>query len=223
MIKRRYLAIVIIAAIMILGFAITLNFMSPSTIQLNSVEVKEYQGQNLSSVASIPETSIKGPQHVNISSYRLEVTGLVQKPQNYTYDQVKSLQNYKKVVTLHCVEGWDATILWQGVLVSDILNQSKPLPNANTVIFYAVDGYSTSFPLNYFQDNQILMAYKNNNITITPQNGFPFQLVAESKWGYKWIKWINKIELSDNTSYQGYWESRGYSNSGNLSENFFTG
>jgi DMSO/TMAO reductase YedYZ molybdopterin-dependent catalytic subunit len=217
---RRYLAIVIIAAIMILGFVITLNVMSQSPIQLDSVEVKEYQGQKLSSVKNIPENSIKGPQYVNISSYRLEVTGLVQKPQNYTYDQIKGLQSYKKVVKLNCVEGWDETILWQGVLVSDILNRSKPLPNANTIIFHAVDGYSTSFPLNYIKDNQILIAYKMNNATIVPQRGFPFQLVAENKWGYKWIKWINKIELSDNTSYQGYWESRGYSNSGNLSENF---
>ena len=218
---RRNIAILIIALVMILGFVLTQNFMAPP-IQLDAVEVKEYHGQKLSSVESIPETSIKGPQHVNISSYRLEVIGLVQKPQNYTYDQVKGLQNYKKVVTLNCVEGWDTTILWQGVLISDILNRSKPLPNANTVIFHAVDGYSTSFPLSYFKDNQIIMAYKMNNATIVPQNGFPFQLVAESKWGYKWIKWINKIELSSNSSYQGYWESRGYSNSGNLSENFFS-
>jgi len=216
---RRIIAILIIALIMILGFVLTQNLMTPP-IQLDAIEVKEYHGQKLSSVENIPETSIKGPQHVNISSYRLEVTGLVQKPQNYTYDQIKGLQNYKKVVKINCVEGWDATILWQGVLVSDILNRSKPLPNANTVIFYAVDGYSTSFPLTYFKDNQIIMAYKMNNATIVPQNGFPFQLVAESKWGYKWIKWINKIELSSNSSYQGYWESRGYSNSGNLSENF---
>jgi len=219
---RRLLAIVIIAVIMILAFVITLDLIPQSTIKLDSVEVKEYQGQNLSSVNDFRENSIKGPQYVNISNYRLQVTGLVQKPQNYTYDQVKSLQSYQKVVKLNCVEGWDVTILWQGVLVSDILNRSKPLPNANTVIFYAVDGYSTSFPLIYLQYNQILMAYKMNNVTIPPQRGFPFQLVAESKWGYKWIKWINKIELSDNTSYQGYWESRGYSNSGNLSENFLT-
>jgi DMSO/TMAO reductase YedYZ molybdopterin-dependent catalytic subunit len=219
---RRLLAIVIIAVIMILAFVITLDLIPQSTIKLDSVEVKEYQGRNLSSVNDFRENSIKGPQYVNISNYRLQVTGLVQKPQNYTYDQVKSLQSYQKVVKLNCVEGWDVTILWQGVLVSDILNRSKPLPNANTVIFYAVDGYSTSFPLIYLQYNQILMAYKMNNVTIPPQRGFPFQLVAESKWGYKWIKWINKIELSDNTSYQGYWESRGYSNSGNLSENFLT-
>jgi DMSO/TMAO reductase YedYZ molybdopterin-dependent catalytic subunit len=205
---------------MVLAFVITLDVIPQSTIQLDSVEVKEYQGQKLSSVNDFRENSIKGPQYVNISSYRLEVTGLVEKPQNYTYDQIKGLQSYKKVVRLNCVEGWDVSILWQGVLVSDILNRSKPLPNANTIIFYAVDGYSTSFPLDYFQKNQILLAYKMNNATIPPQRGFPFQLVAESKWGYKWIKWIKKIELSDNPNYQGYWESRGYSDSGNLSENF---
>jgi DMSO/TMAO reductase YedYZ molybdopterin-dependent catalytic subunit len=189
-------------------------------IQLDSVEVKEYQGQKLSSVNDFRENSIKGPQKVDVNSYRLEITGLVQNPQNYTYDQVKSRQNYQKVVKLECVEGWDVTILWDGVLVSDLLKDANPLPQANTVIFYAADGYSTSFPLEYFQSNPILMAFKMNNATIPPERGFPFQLVAESKWGYKWIKWITKIELSDNTSYQGYWESRGYSNSGNLNENF---
>ena len=48
------------------------------------------------------------------------------------------------------------------------------------------------------------------------ERGFPFQLVAESKFGYKWIKWITTIELSANTDYLGYWESRGYPNDGDL-------
>ena len=48
--------------------------------------------------------------------------------------------------------------------------------------------------------------------------GFPFIFVAEDKWGYKWARWINRIELSSDESYQGYWESGGYSNEGNLSE-----
>ena len=55
-----------------------------------------------------------------------------------------------------------------------------------------------------------------------PQHGFPFRLVAEDKWGYKWIKWIDEIELSDNPDYQGYWEQRGYSESGNLSESQYS-
>ena len=60
-----------------------------------------------------------------------------------------------------------------------------------------------------------------NNVTLPPERGFPFQLVAESKWGYKWIKWITEIEFSENEYYKGYWESRGYSNNGNLNESYF--
>lgn len=218
---KQYIAMAAIAIILVLAIVISLDLLPSSTIPLDSVEVTEYQGQELSSVNDFRENSIKGPQKVDISSYHLEVTGQVTNPQNYTYDQVKNFQNYQKVVKLDCVEGWSVNILWQGVLVKDILNEVKPLPMANTVIFYAVDGYSTSFPLEYIQNNQILMAYKMNNATLPPERGFPFQLVAESKWGYKWIKWINKIELSDNPNYQGYWESRGYSLSGNLNESFF--
>lgn len=217
---KQKVALSAIAIIMILAIVISLDLIPSSNIPLDSVEVKEYQGQKLSSVNDFRENSIKGTQNVDINTYRLEVTGLVSNPQNYTYDQVKNFQSYQKVVKLDCVEGWSVNILWQGVLVKDILKEVQPSPQANTIIFYAVDGYSTSFPLEYIESNQIMMAYKMNNATLPPERGFPFQLVAESKWGYKWIKWINKIEVSDDPNYQGYWESRGYSNIGNLSENF---
>jgi len=214
----------ILATIIILGVSTYLiaGLLAPSEpIRLDNVEVKEYKCQKLSSVTDFRENSIKGPQYINITNYRLEVTGLVNNPKNYTYDDViKNHQNYEKVVKLECVEGWDVTILWQGVLVKDIINEVKPKSNANTVIFYANDGYSSSFTFDYLQNNNILMAYKMNNATIPPERGFPFQLVAESKWGYKWVKWITKIELSDNPNYQGYWEIRGYSDSGNLNESF---
>ena len=60
-----------------------------------------------------------------------------------------------------------------------------------------------------------------NNATLPAERGFPFQLVAESKWGYKWIKWVTEIELSDDISYKGYWEKRGFSNTANINESFF--
>lgn len=213
----------IISAIVLIGlisfFAIN-SLVNPEVTTLDSVEVKNYKGEKLSSVNDFRENSIKGPQNVNISNYTLQITGKVQNPQNLTYKEVINRKNYEKVVTLDCVEGWSVTILWRGILVSELINESKPTPDGKTVIFYAVDGYSTSFPLDYLQKNNILMAYKMNNVTIPPERGFPFQLVAESKWGYKWIKWINKIEISNDTNYKGYWESRGYSNSGNLNESF---
>ena len=187
--------------------------------ELESREVREYNGENLSSMDDFRENSIKGPQQVEIENYRLKVTGLVNSPQNYTYDEViNNHQRYKKVITLNCVEGWSVKILWEGMLVRDLIGESNLLPNAGVVIFHAYDGYTTSFPLDYVMNNDIILAYKMNDVVIPPERGFPFQLVAESKWGYKWIKWVTEIELSDDVNYRGFWESRGYSNSGDLDE-----
>jgi DMSO/TMAO reductase YedYZ molybdopterin-dependent catalytic subunit len=190
--------------------------------RLPGVEVREYQGQPLSSVNDFRENSIRGPQHVNITDYRLAVDGLVRENRTFTYDQVlRGFPRYEKVVTLSCVEGWDVTLLWEGVKVSDLINAAGADPGANTAIFTAADGYSTSFPLGYITTHDLLLAYRMNNITIPDERGFPFMLVAEDKWGYKWIKWVTEIRLSDDPTYRGYWESRGYSNSGDLNRSFF--
>jgi DMSO/TMAO reductase YedYZ molybdopterin-dependent catalytic subunit len=180
---------------------------------LAPVEIRDYKGQKLSSIDDFRENSIKGPQYINNKSYRLAITGLVDNPRIYTFDDVVNKhQHYEKVVTFYCVEGWDVTILWEGVLVKDLIEEAGVDPTANIVIFYAHDGYSTSLSLDYIVSNDILMAYKMNGIVLPPERGFPFQLVAESKLGYKWIKWITRIELSDDVNYRGYWESRGFPN-----------
>ena len=190
--------------------------------ELAAVEVRQYEGKDLSSVNDFRENSIKGPQYVDIESYQLNVTGLVEQPKSYKYDEViDDYPSYKKVVTLDCVEGWSATILWQGMLIRELIAESGVLPSAKVVIFHAYDGYTTSFPVDYIMNNDIMMAYRMNEIALPPERGYPFQLVAESKWGYKWIKWITGIELLDDESYRGYWESRGYSNQADLDKGFF--
>jgi len=190
--------------------------------ELGPVEIREYEGVDLSSINAFRENSIGGPQEIDVESYTLRITGLVANSKNYTYDEVVNKhQHYKKVVTLDCVEGWSVTILWEGLLVRDLLAEAEPLANAEVLIFHAYDGYTTSLPIDYVMDNDILMAYKMNDVTLPPERGFPFQLVAESKWGYKWIKWVTEIELSDDANYRGYWESRGYSNSADLDKSFF--
>lgn len=213
-------SVIIITLLSVYGFNAYLDYRRVE--ELEGVEVNEYQGEKLGSIADFRENSIKGPQEVDINSYVLQVTGLVQSPRNHTYQEVLyGFQQYEKVVTINCVEGWSVKVLWEGTLVSDILKRSGVLPNANTVIFHAEDGYITSLPLDYIAENEILAAYKMNGVVLPPERGFPFQLVAESKWGYKWIKWITKIEVSDDEGYRGYWESRGYSNDADLEEHYW--
>ncbi len=191
--------------------------------QLSGVEVRDYQGQPLSSVNDFRENSIRGPQYVNITDYRLTIDGLVKEEKIFTYDQVLGFPHYQKMVTLFCVEGWDATILWEGVKVSDLIDAAGADPRANTVIFTGADGYTTSLPLDFITRNNILLAYRMNNITLPVERGYPFELVAEDRWGYKWIRWVTGIRLSDDPTYRGYWESRGYSNTADLNRSFFWG
>jgi DMSO/TMAO reductase YedYZ molybdopterin-dependent catalytic subunit len=189
---------------------------APPAKSLGTVEVNEYKGKRLDFVSSEPENSIKGPQHIDMSTYKLDVTGKVSKPLSLTYDQVLALQPYQKVVTLNCVEGWSVTYLWRGVLLKDLLEQAGYDHNAKIVIFRSYDGYSTSLPLDYLVSRNILLGYSMNGVVMPPERGFPFQIVAEDQLGYKWAKWITSIEVSDDTSFRGYWEQRGYENTATI-------
>jgi DMSO/TMAO reductase YedYZ molybdopterin-dependent catalytic subunit len=166
-----------------------------------SVEIREHEGRKLSSMNDFRENSIKGPQHIDKEEYTLRIKGLVENPRTYSYhDVVSEHEHHKKVVTLNCVEGWSVTILWEGIKVRDLLEGAQPLSEAKVVIFHAHDGYSTSFPVDYIMENDIIMAHKMNGIVLPPERGFPFELVA---------------------NYKGLWERRGYSNDGDLDRGFF--
>ena len=117
-----------------------------------------------------------------------------------------------KVVTLHCVEGWEVTALWEGVLLKDLLQDAGFNQSAEVVIFHAQDGYSTSLPLSYIVNNNLMLAFKVNGLPLPASEGYPLRLVAEGKLGYKWIKWVTQIEVSNNVGFRGYWESYGYDN-----------
>lgn len=215
---KRFKGLIVLAFVLFLiGLVIVAIYSQNTPRILYPEEIREYEGQNLSSISDFRENAIRGTQYVNASNYNLTIEGLVNKTMEYTYDDVvDGFQKYQKVITLHCIEGWSVDILWEGFLLEDLLNEAEINSEAVAVIFYAYDGYSTALPLDYILENDILIAYKMNGLTLPPERGFPFQLVAESKFGYKWIKWITKIELSANENYLGFWESRGYSNEADI-------
>lgn len=217
-VKRYRVWIVVFLATMLLLMALWIGvYFQIQPKNLYPTEIRNYQGENLSSISNVIENNIAGTQYINVSTYKLTITGLVNKTIQYSYDDVLNIfQKYQKVVTIHCIEGWTATILWEGFLVTDLLQQAGIKSSAAAAIFYAADNYSTALPLSYLTSKNIMIAYKMNNLTIPPERGFPFQLVAESQYGYKWIKWLTKIELTDNVSYLGYWESRGFANNATI-------
>ncbi|HEY5465548.1 MAG TPA: molybdopterin-dependent oxidoreductase [Clostridia bacterium] len=213
------IVLVVILSAFAIGCGTSKPPVNPDTLQsLAAVQVKEYEGRNLSSILDFEENSIKGPQYVDIGSYRLKIDGLVAKPGDFKYEEVLDHTKYSKVVTLNCVEGWSVDILWEGILLKDLFDDVTPGSDANTVIFHSYDGYTTSLPLQTLLDGDMIIAYKMNGVVLPPERGYPFQLVAQNKLGYKWAKWITRIELSSDSRYQGYWEQRGYSNEANLTD-----
>ncbi len=180
--------------------------------RFRSLEIQEYEGKLLDPAIGPRDNSITGVQEIDISKYQLIITGLVNNEVSLSYEDVIELTSYERLITLHCVEGWDATILWEGVLLSDLIDLSEAKSNANTVIFHAEDGYTTSLPYSVIKDRQLILAYKANGIDLPNEMGYPFIVVAENKLGYKWARWVTKIELSSDDSYKGYWEALGYDN-----------
>ena len=175
-------------------------------------EISEYKGAKLDPAIGPRDNSIKGVQQVDIASYTLTVDGLVDTTVTLTYDQVLELDAYERLITLHCVEGWDATILWKGVLINELIQKAQAKPEAVTVIFSSVDGYTTSLPLNVIVAQELILAYSANGLDLPAEMGYPFIVVAEKKLGYKWARWVNRITLSDDANYMGYWEKLGYTN-----------
>lgn len=182
------------------------------------IEASEYMGQKLTPISEQYNNGIAGLQEIDRESYRLIVDGLVDKPLSLTYSDLLQFSQESRLMDLNCVEGWKFTAKWTGPRLDSIFAAARIKPEAVTVIFHTTDsdwGF-TSLELSYIRDKNIIMALKLNDITLPPDRGFPFQVVAESKYGYKWAKWVNRIELSDSTRFFGYWEGEGYNNNADI-------
>jgi DMSO/TMAO reductase YedYZ molybdopterin-dependent catalytic subunit len=193
------------------------------TTTIEESEATEFQGVKLTPINKQGNNALAGTQYVDKQNYRLTVDGLVENPLMLTYDQILAYPQESWLMLFNCVEGWNFTAKWTGPQINSILNDAKVKPEAKIIIFYTTDapvGY-TSLDLDYIQDNNILLALKINDITLPPERGFPFQVVAKSKFGYKWAKWVTRMELSSDINFRGYWESAGYNNNADENEPAF--
>lgn len=156
---------------------------------------------------------ISGPPDIAIEEWTLEVTGLVDTPLRLTYEDILSFPSTTQVTRLYCMPGYEGTGEWTGVPLASILEKAGYTDAVVSVIFYGQDEYTSSILLETALREDTLLAYQMNGVTLPKEHGYPLRLVVPDKNGYKWVKWIVKIELVD-YEYEGYWESRGYSNAG---------
>ena len=162
--------------------------------------------------------SIKGVQQVDPETYTLVIDGAVEEEKTMTFQDILEYPYIDRANVMYCVEGWSWSADWRGIPVRDLLVEVKPKPEAKRVIFYAVDGYTSSFPIEEMnQSDAFFLAYMANGEFLPEKAGYPVRLVAEGKWGYKWVKWVTKMEVTENADHLGYWESYGYPDDADVS------
>ncbi|TFF83739.1 MAG: hypothetical protein EU552_02780 [Promethearchaeota archaeon] len=149
---------------------------------------------------------------INVDSWNLNVFGQVNFTQNYNYSSFTALPSKEVIATIQCVEGPTGTAIWKGVPVKDLLDLAELKQDAMEVIFYGYDGYTSSLTIEEINDENVILAYEMNGEPLPIEQGYPLRVVAPNHYGYKWVKWVVRLEVV-NYDYVGFWESRGWNDS----------
>jgi DMSO/TMAO reductase YedYZ molybdopterin-dependent catalytic subunit len=181
-------------------------------------EATEFMGSKLTPIRKQRKNALKGAQKIDRATYALTIDGLVDHPLKLSYADLQGYPQISRLIDLNCVEGWSFTAKWTGPALAAIFADAKVKPEAVIAIFHTADvpGGYTSLDVSYINDKDIMIALKDNDITLPSDRGFPFQVVAMGKYGYKWAKWVTRIELSSEAGFRGYWEKSGYNNNADV-------
>jgi DMSO/TMAO reductase YedYZ molybdopterin-dependent catalytic subunit len=161
--------------------------------------------------------SIEGTQRVDLKTWRLKIEGLVEKPMTLRFDEILALSKKSQTKNFICVEGWGLDDQkWEGVHLKEIFSKVKISPKAKYVSFYATGGkYKDSLSIQEALEPETILAYRLNGKDLPPENGFPLRLVIPRMYGYKGVKWVERIVFAEEQE-TGYWEQRGYSVDGSI-------
>lgn len=144
------------------------------------------------------------------AAWRLEVGGLVRRPQSFTLEMLGALPHLQYTVTHHCVEGWTVVKSWRGVPFATVAAMVDPLPAARFVRFDSFDsGYANGWDLASAMHPQTILADGHEGQPLAPAHGAPLRLYSPIKLGYKLTKYLTRVTFTD-TKPGGYWEDRGY-------------
>jgi DMSO/TMAO reductase YedYZ molybdopterin-dependent catalytic subunit len=160
---------------------------------------------------TFPVRSVEDVPDVPPEQWVVTVDGLVETPLTLDPAMWSSLPRVDETVDFLCVEGWGVDdVRWGGVAPSVVLDLAGVRPEAQYAVFYAYGGvYLSTVPLELVRDSQTLLVDKMAGAPLPPKHGGPLRLVVPRQLGYKSVKWVERIELTDKVK-TGYWESRGY-------------
>ncbi|MGP4023724.1 molybdopterin-dependent oxidoreductase [Actinomadura sp. 3N407] len=145
------------------------------------------------------------------ATHRVTVKGLVDKPQAFRLADLATLPQTTLKRDFQCVTGWRVPdVQWVGVALPDLLDAVGVSPKARAVRFTSFDGvYTESLTLEQARRRDVLVATQMEGKPVTHDHGGPTRLYVAPMYGYKSLKWLDGIELTDELI-PGYWENLGY-------------
>jgi len=142
--------------------------------------------------------------------WALEVSGLVESPRRFSFDDLRKLPFRSQRVDHFCVEGWNAVAVWQGARLSDIARVVGVKPDAGYVDFQSFDDdYHESWDIESAMHPQTLVAYAMDGHMLGKAHGAPARVHSPVKLGYKNTKYLTKIVFLPKRN-GGYWSDQGY-------------
>jgi DMSO/TMAO reductase YedYZ molybdopterin-dependent catalytic subunit len=168
------------------------------------------------------DTTLVKPR-VDIESWKLEITGNVERPFNLTYDELLDLEAIEQVRTLECISnpiGGEliSTAVWTGVRMKDLLEKAGLKANSYDVVLTSVDGYNDSFPVAKAMEPDTFLAYLMNGKTLPQDHGYPVRVLVPNIYGMKNVKWLQQIKV-ETFDFKGYWQEQGWSDTAIINTN----
>ncbi|MBM3566773.1 MAG: sulfite oxidase-like oxidoreductase [Alphaproteobacteria bacterium] len=152
--------------------------------------------------------------HIPKDQWQLTVTGAVENPVNWGWDDFMAQPQSDVVSDIHCVTSWSLyDSRWSGVTAPNFLAAVRPKPEVRFVVFHSKDGYTTNVPLDRFSAPDVVLAHAWNGESITREHGGPMRIVIPSLYFWKSAKWVRQISFHAEDR-PGFWELRGYHNNG---------
>ena len=151
---------------------------------------------------------------IDLARWQLVIDGAVEKPVSLTWADFLALPQVEDVSDFHCVTTWSKMDLkWEGVRFSTLAALAGPVEGASHVLCYGYDGYSTNLPLEEALKDDVLLVHRVDGAPLPLEHGGPCRMITPQLYAWKGSKWINRIEILIGDR-PGFWEQRGYSDTG---------